>query len=153
MLPPYIIYISGVAAMASYNQLYLHCVWATWDRLPLISAEIESSLYSTIAQKSKALGCPTIAIGGVHNHVHVLMRFSTTITIARLVGEIKGASSHAVADIIGPTTFFRWQGSYGAFSISKRSISHVRSYILNQKAHHAEHTLIAELEQVAKAEG
>src|SRR5438046_2567066 len=133
--------------MASYAQLYLHCVWATWDRLPLITPDSEPRLYSAIASKCKELSCSALAIGGVCDHVHVLIRFPTTITIARLIGEIKGASSHVMTHSIAPESFFKWQGSYGVFSLSKRSVPQVRNYILNQKAHHIHHTDIAELEQ------
>jgi putative transposase len=139
--------------MASYNQLYLHCVWATWDRLPLITPDAEPRLYGAIVSKCKELSCSALAIGGVYDHVHVLIQFSTTITIARLIGEIKGASSHVMTHSIAPESFFKWQGSYGVFTISKRSVPQVRRYILNQKEHHADQTLIAELEQYIASEG
>jgi putative transposase len=133
--------------MASYTQLYLHGVWATWDRLPLIMPEIEPQLYAVLAHKCKELGCTPLAIGGINNHVHILLRFSSTISIAQLIGQIKGTSSHAMTHTILPETFFQWQGAYGAFTISKRSVPQVSAYILNQKSHHADQTLMAELER------
>jgi putative transposase len=133
--------------MASYTQLYLHGVWATWDRLPLIMPEVEPQLYAVLADKCKELGCEPLAIGGINDHVHVLIRFSPTITIARLIGQVKGSSSHAMTHAILPGTFFQWQGAYGAFTISKRSAPQVRAYILNQKTHHANQTLLDELER------
>ena len=138
--------------MASYNQLYLHCVWATWDRLPLISPEVEPRLYAALADKCQELDCIPLAIGGISDHVHVLVRFTPTIVIARLIGQIKGSSSHAMTHAIRPGTFFKWQGAYGAFTISKRSVPQVRAYILNQKTHHAGQTIIAELEDCTDAD-
>jgi REP-associated tyrosine transposase len=135
--------------MASYSQLYLHCVWATWDRLPLIITEIERPLYTVIAAKCRELSCTPLAIGGIDDHIHVLVRLSPTIAVARLIGEIKGASSHAVTHTIRPTHFFKWQRSYGAFTISQRSASCVSAYILAQKIHHAHRTLINALEYCA----
>jgi putative transposase len=87
-----------------------------------------------------------LAVGGVADHVHILVRFPPTLTVARLVGEVKGASSHLITHAIHPGSFFKWQGAYGAFTISKRSVSLVSAYILNQKTHHADQTIIAEFE-------
>jgi putative transposase len=90
-----------------------------------------------------------LAIGGIEDHIHMLVRLAPTITVARLVGEVKGASSHAITHAIRPADFFKWQGSYGAFTISQRSVCQVCAYILNQKAHHADSTLINALEYCA----
>jgi putative transposase len=85
----------------------------------------------------------------IDDQVHVLVCLSPTIAVARLVGQIKGASSHAVTHAIRPDHFFKWQGSYGAFTISQRSVSRVCAYILSQKTHHAHSTLINALEYCA----
>jgi REP element-mobilizing transposase RayT len=138
--------------MASYTQLYLHCVWATWNRQPLITQDIESQLYAAIARKCNELGCVPFAIGGVHDHIHLLVRFSTNVTIARMIGEVKGASSYTITHSVMPGSFFKWQGSYGAFTISKRSVPQVRDYILNQKVHHAAGTILTELERFTDTE-
>ena len=55
---------------APYAQLYLHCAWATWERLPLITPDIEEPIYTSIPAKWKALKCEVFAIGGVPDHVH-----------------------------------------------------------------------------------
>jgi REP element-mobilizing transposase RayT len=135
--------------MASYTQLYLHCVWATWDRLPLITPEVETPLYTVIAGKCREFSCTPLAIGGIDDHIHVLVRLSPKIAVARLIGEMKGVSSHAVTHAIRPPHFFKWQRSYGAFTISQRSVSQVCAYILAQKSHHAHRTLINALEYCA----
>ncbi|HWQ13340.1 MAG TPA: IS200/IS605 family transposase [Roseiflexaceae bacterium] len=132
--------------MASYTPLYVHCVWSTWDRLPLIVPTVEPQLYATLAAKCREVGCEPLAIGGVAEHVHVLAQFTPTVTIAQLIGAMKGASSHLVTHSIQPGTFFKWQGSYGAFTIGQRSVVPVRQYILDQKQRHASGRLLAELE-------
>ena len=139
--------------MTSYNQLYLHCVWATWDRLPLITPEVEPQLYAALAAKCKELGCAFLAIGGICDHVHMLVRFAPTITVAGLIGEMKGSSSHAITHVVRPGTFFKWQGAYGAFTVSKRSVPQVQAYILNQKTHHADQTILPELERYLQLDG
>ncbi|HFQ92530.1 MAG TPA: IS200/IS605 family transposase [Anaerolineae bacterium] len=130
-----------------YTQLYVHIVWATWDRLPLITAAIESRLYASIAAKCRSLKCEPLAIGGIEDHVHLLTRFHTTITIAKLVKDVKGSSSHLVSHEIRPGEFFKWQGAYGAFTLRKSEVLQVKAYILNQKQHHAEGNVIEAWEQ------
>ncbi|HEU5011412.1 MAG TPA: IS200/IS605 family transposase [Roseiflexaceae bacterium] len=132
--------------MSIYTQLYLHCIWATWDRLPLIQPTYEQQLYAVLLNKCTKLGCNALAVGGTTDHIHLLISFTSTITIAKLVGEIKGTSSHAMTHIIAPETFFKWQGGYGALTIGKRSLSQVQAYILNQKQHHANGNTIRSLE-------
>ena len=130
-----------------YTQLYVHIVWATWDRLPLITEAIEPRLYAAIAAKCRSLKCEPLAIGGIEDHVHLLTRFHTTITIAKLVKDVKGSSSHLVSHEIRRGEFFKWQGAYGAFTLRKSEVPQVKAYILNQKQHHAEGNVIEAWEQ------
>lgn len=131
---------------AAYTQLYLHLVWATWDRLPLITADIEGRIYAAIAAKCRQLKCEPLAINGVEDHVHVLVRLHPTVSVARLVKEIKGASSHLMTHEIKSGQFFKWQGAYRAFTIRKSDVPTVKAYIQNQKQHHAEEHLNSEWE-------
>jgi len=133
--------------MASYTELYVHCVWSTWDRLPLITPDIEPQIYAALAAKCQELTCVPLAIGGIADHVHVLARIAPTLTIARLIGELKGSSSHLTTHALRPGAFFKWQGAYGAFTISKRSVVLVQAYILNQKTRHSTGSLLTDLEQ------
>ncbi len=132
---------------APYTQLYVHMVWATWDRLPLITEAIEPRLYAAIATKCRQLKCEPLAIGGIEDHTHLLTRLHTTVAIATLVKEVKGSSSHLGTHKIAPLEFVKWQGAYGAFTIRKSEVLRVKAYILNQKQHHAENNLHDEWEQ------
>ncbi len=122
---------------APFTQLYLHCVWATWDRLPLITPLNEPPIYASILRKCQELKCHALALGGTSDHVHLLVRFPTTIAVAELVKEVKGASSHLVTHQIAVGEFFKWQGAYGAFTVSKGLVEEVKTYIEHQKQHHA----------------
>ncbi len=132
-----------------FTQLYLHCVWSTWDRLPLITPQIEQAVYAAIQAKCKELGCEILALGGAADHVHLLIRHPATLTVADLMKEVKGASSHLVTHQIAPGGFFKWQGAYGAFSVSKRLVPEIKTYVERQKEHHSTNSLELELEQVA----
>ncbi|HEU0297942.1 MAG TPA: IS200/IS605 family transposase [Longimicrobium sp.] len=129
-------------------RLYVHLVWATWDRAPLITPEIRERVYPMMQHHASDLRAEVIAIGGIEDHVHVLTRFPTTLTIADLVGRMKGASSYLAAQVMGQT--FKWQGAYGAFTISQRSVERVRAYVLNQEAHHRDGTTLPALEATSE---
>ncbi|HST88362.1 MAG TPA: IS200/IS605 family transposase [Ktedonobacterales bacterium] len=127
--------------------VFLHLVWATWDRLPLLTPDAEHQAYRVIGAKCRELGVEMIAIGGVTDHVHLLVRIPSTLTIADLVKHVKGASAHLLsAQAEERHQFFKWQGAYGAFSVSPRDLRAVADYIAHQKEHHAAGSLIAEWE-------
>jgi REP element-mobilizing transposase RayT len=64
--------------------------------MPLVTPRIEPQVYAVIASKCEELGCTPIAIGGIVDHVHLLVRFPPTLPLTKLIGEVKGASSHLV---------------------------------------------------------
>ena len=133
---------------ASYTRLYVHLIWGTWDRLPLITPAIEPRLYAAMAEKCRQLKCIPLAIGGMEDHVHLLVRLHTTIPVATLAKEVKGASSHLVTHEIRPGEFFKWQGAYGALTLAERGVARLKAYIENQKQHHAARDLQNVWEQV-----
>jgi REP element-mobilizing transposase RayT len=130
--------------------LYLHLVWATWDRLPLITEDIERRLYRNIESEAQKQGCTVLALNGTEDHVHLLVSFPTTITIADLVKQVKGVSSHFVNETLQPATQFKWQGSYGAFTVSRWDVGKIIEYIKRQKEHHTSKELVQEFEETCE---
>lgn len=131
-----------------YTKLFCHLVWATWDRLPLIQAQVEPRLHSMIRAKLREIACIPIATGGIEDHIHVLCKHEPTLCISDLVKRIKGSSSHFMNDeIVGPEGF-KWQGTYGAFSVSERHVPAAKAYIMNQKAHHERNDINDDWERV-----
>jgi len=131
-----------------YTQLYLHLVWATWDRMELITPELRQPIYGCILEQVKKHRCEPMAIGGVADHVHLLLQLHPTARISEVVQHAKGASAHLVTQVLKPGEFFKWQGYYGAFTVSKRQAPHVRDYILRQEEHHLGGTVIQTLERI-----
>ncbi|MEA3334285.1 MAG: IS200/IS605 family transposase [Chloroflexota bacterium] len=127
-------------------ELYVHLVWATWDRLPLIMPEMERALYRSIGDVAQSMGCRVLAINGISDHVHVLLRIPPTLSISKLVQQLKGVSSHFVNNRLHLEYRFKWMGYYGAFSVSRWDVSKIMGYINNQKTHHGIDDLLAELE-------
>ncbi len=125
----------------NYTQLYVHCVWVTWDRLPMITPEIQTAVYAEIIHQCRQLKSTAISVGGVVDHVHLLVNIPPTVCISDLMKAIKGSSSHLVNNVIQPRKFFKWQGGYGAFSVSHQHIDRIANYIRNQPDHHKRKTL------------
>jgi putative transposase len=130
----------------NYTQLYVHCVWATWDRLPLIKPTIAQAIYNTIAYECQQMNCTLMSIGGIEDHVHLLAGFPPVLSISQFIKQIKGSSSHFVTHVIQPNEFFKWQGSYSAFTLSDRDIDAVDYYIKNQVTHHQQKSFIPQWE-------
>jgi putative transposase len=77
-----------------------------------------------------------LAIGGVTDHIHLLLSLPATMPVAKAIQLIKGGSSKWIHDNFAQQHTFAWQEGYGAFSVS---VSHVRdtiAYIEGQEAHH-----------------
>jgi putative transposase len=129
-------------------RLYVHLVWSTWDRAPLITPPVRARIYPVLQHQASLQGASVMAIGGVEDHVHVLLRFPPTVCLSELVGRMKGASSHMAAQIMGVP--FKWQGAYGAFTLSSSGLPRAREYVLNQEAHHRNGTTFAALEQTSE---
>ena len=119
---------------------------STWDRVPTITEELQQGIFRCIHAKCSELKCILIEIGGVEDHMHVLVCFPTTISIAELVKEIKGSSSHLTTHVLSGGDGFKWQGGYGAFTVSKADVERIRRYIRNQREHHRMNELDMELE-------
>ncbi len=107
----------------------------------MITEAIERDLYRYIESTCRKHQCEVLAIGGMPDHIHLLVVYPSTITIADLVEYAKGSSSHFVTEKLKPGEFFKWQGNYGAFSVSPHDKNRVIRYIENQKQHHAEGTI------------
>ena len=95
--------------------VYIHLIWATWDRLPLLEAAVEREVHRAIQAKVRELGAEPLAIGGIEDHVHLLVELPATVAIATLVHDVKGASAHHVTHQLAPNNSIKWQGSYSSF--------------------------------------
>lgn len=126
--------------------LYLHLVWATWDRLAMITPEMERRVYRNIESEARKMGCTVLALNGMPDHVHLVVRLPTTITVADLVKQVKGVSSHFINQALDPPSQFKWQGSYGAFTVSRWDLERVIQYVKRQKEHHHADELLPEWE-------
>ncbi|HST59958.1 MAG TPA: IS200/IS605 family transposase [Longimicrobium sp.] len=119
-----------------FTKLYLHLVWSTWNRAPLLTPALLQAIDRCVRAECVKAGADVTAFGGVADHVHLLVRLPTTISVADFVKQVKGSSSHLASQRLH--TLFKWQGRYGAFTVSPSHVPRVRDYVLNQERHHAD---------------
>ena len=121
----------------SLSAVYIHLVFSTKERFPFLrDTEIRQGTFAYLSGTSKNLDCPTITVGGMPDHVHILARFSRTISQADWVKELKRVSNVWLKGQGIPFSKFEWQAGYADFSVSQSNLHRVRKYINEQEAHH-----------------
>jgi REP element-mobilizing transposase RayT len=120
----------------SLAQIYIHIVFSTKYRKPLIQTEIEEELYAYIGGIIKNLKGNSIKINGVSNHIHILTTLPKTVTLSKYLEEIKRSSSKWIKTKGTDYKNFSWQRGYGAFSVSSYKVDVVKNYVTKQKEHH-----------------
>ena len=124
----------------TFAKLFYHIVWATNNREPLITSEIEPRLFRHMVENSYSLGCNIIAINGYEDHVHLLIQIPPKYAVADVVKKLKGPSSFDFQDLF-------WQRGYGALTVSERNLNAAIDYINRQKEHHSQNTAIYKYEK------
>ncbi len=136
---------------STYHSIHFHLVFATKNREPLILAEWRPRLHEYLGGTVKGLGGVPEAIGGVEDHVHLLIGLKTTAAPAEMVRELKKASSVWAAE--HHCKGFAWQEGYGIFSVSCTHVEAVRNYIANQEEHHRKTGSSGEFRQMLERNG
>jgi putative transposase len=120
----------------SLTKNYLHIVFSTKLRQPLITEDIENELFAYLGGICNELECKPIKIGGYLDHIHVLCNLSKKIALAKFMELLKANSSKWIKTKGNEFGNFYWQDGYGAFSVSEKDLPAVVNYISNQKEHH-----------------
>lgn len=128
--------------------LRIHCVFSTKDRRPSIPADLQPRTWASIGGIARNLASKAIAVGGVADHVHILLLLAPTATLAETIQKIKANSSRWLHQQTGKP--FHWQEGYAAFSVSISHTDATVAYILNQREHHKKRTFDAELAAILK---
>jgi REP element-mobilizing transposase RayT len=129
----------------SLAKIIIHVVFSTKNREPVLSAATRKDLFAYIVGILNSLDCRTIAIDGTEDHVHMLIAMSKTISLSKMMEEMKGGSSRWLNSRDETGNPFAWQAGYGAFSVSESQIPVVVDYITRQEEHHRKTTFQEEL--------
>jgi REP element-mobilizing transposase RayT len=129
---------------------YLHIVYSTKYRQPLIHEAVQPELYSYLGGICNNLECYPVKIGGWLYHVHVLCLLSKKIALMKFVEELKSHSSKWIKTKGEELKGFYWQDGYGGFSVNPNDVDIVKAYIENQKEHHKKKTFQDEYRELLK---
>ena len=110
-------------------------MFSTKERQPAISDP--PKLWAYIAGVARNLDYEVLAIGGTQNHIHLLVRLPSDVSVSQAVQKLKSNSSRWLRE---NGLWFGWQEGYGAFSVSASNVDAVRHYIQNQAERSEEHT-------------
>jgi putative transposase len=94
-----------------------------------------------------------LAVGGVVDHVHILISLPATLSVARAIQLLKGNSSKWIHETFPSRAPLGWQEGYGAFSIGVSGIEATKRYIRNQAEHHRKRTFREELQAMLRKHG
>jgi REP element-mobilizing transposase RayT len=118
----------------TFTRLLLHAVFSTKHREPLIADDWRDDLHAYIGGIVRHRNGDLLAAGSVEDHIHLLIRFPATISVADLIRDIKTNSSgwrHDLGD-----HGFAWQNGYGGFTVNPSIVPDVVAYLRRQREHH-----------------
>ncbi len=129
---------------SSWTQNYYHVVYGTKHRTPWITPQVEQRIHAFVGGIAKDLNCAPIAINGMAEHIHVLLRFPSDLAISDLVRHLKARSTNWIRPTFPGLGEFAWQEGYGGFTVSKPNVEKTVDYIKTQKKHHESRTFEVE---------
>lgn len=133
----------------SYSSLWVHLIWSTKNREPILTPALKSEVYKVINEIAADHEIYIDCINGVEDHVHLLVRMRTDQSVADIVKTIKGSSWEYFKN--DPEKYVTWQDGFAAFSVSPNELKRVRSYIYNQEKHHRDKSFTDEVKEIKKA--
>jgi putative transposase len=139
--------------MHSFVSCLIHCVWATKERRPLIQADLQQRLWPYLGGIARENKMKALVVGGVEDHIHILLAIPSTLAVAKSVQLLKGNSSKWIHDTFPEHQGFEWQEGYGAFSIGVSGVADTTTYIEGQAEHHRKMTFREELETFLRKHG
>jgi len=130
---------------STHAKLLYHVVFSTKHRIPCLIPAVRDKLYPYIDGIVRHQHGSIIEIGGMPDHVHILLQLAPHVSVSNLLQNIKGGSSHWLQEQHLLRDRFAWQRGYGAFSVSESNVSRVRRYIQEQEEHHRKESSASEL--------
>jgi putative transposase len=139
--------------MHTFHQILVHAVFSTKNREPHLTPEIRTRLWPYLGGIARQHEMRALAVGGMADHVHLLLSLPTTLAVAKALQLLKGNSSKWLHDIFPTLQDFSWQEGYGAFSIGVSGVEDTIHYINTQEEHHRVRGFREELESFLRKHG
>jgi len=137
---------------STYLSLHYHLVFSTKLRRPVIHEEWQARLHEYLGGTINGLGGFSEGVGGIADHVHLLIGLKATHCLADVLRELKKSATNWVHNEIGQSDF-AWQEGYFAFTVSPTAREGVKRYIANQAEHHRREDFRTELIELLQIAG
>ena len=124
----------------SLSRILVHLIFSTKNRVPILTPDIQKELFPYLAVVLRDNNCPALKVGGFIDHLHLFFGISRTLSIAKVVEEVKTSSSKWIKTKGPQFAQFHWQSGYGGFSVSQSEAETVIRYIEKQTEHHRKMT-------------
>ena len=132
-------------SLHSYSKVWVHLVWATLEREPMLSKSAAAKASAWLSDYAKEKNIYLKINFFNSDHVHALIDLPTNLCIEEVVQLFKGSSSHRINELKIVPGRFSWGRGYGAFSVSESAVAEVAAYIANQEEHHRKRSFTEEL--------
>ena len=134
--------------MSAYTQITYQVVFRTkWSKRALLKEKREF-LYNYIAGVIRNKKCFCYAVGGVEDHIHIVLSLHPTVALADLIKDIKLSSGKLIKDNFMFPEFQGWANKYSAFTYTVESRENLVAYLENQEQHHSKKTYAEELREL-----
>jgi REP element-mobilizing transposase RayT len=120
----------------TFTSLHFHIVFSTKNRERWLDAKMEEEIWRYLGGICRAHKIKALQIGGVEDHVHLLLGLPPTLALSNVVKRIKGESSKWLSSEKKDMAGFAWQEGYGAFTIGKSQVPDTIADIQDQRKHH-----------------
>jgi len=131
----------------SFVKIWVHLVFATKNREPLLSKNFRYDLHNHIIQNCKEKDIFLQTINGYTDHIHCLISLGKDQPISKISQLIKGESSLWINKNNFTDGKFSWQDDYFAVSVSESQVETVVNYIKNQEQHHSKKSFDDEVQE------
>jgi REP element-mobilizing transposase RayT len=137
----------------TFTSLHYHFVFSTKNRERWISPEIEQRIWKYLGGIARQNQMKALQIGGVDDHVHLVVGMPPTLTVSRALQLLKGGSSRWIHETFPALAGFEWQDGYAAFTVSKSQLPDVVEYAAHQREHHRVRTFQDEYRALLEKHG
>ena len=137
----------------SLANIVVHLVYSTKERRQVLRDDERGELHAYTCGILHKLDCAVIEINSVRDHVHILFRQSKNYAPAKIVEQVKSASTCWLKEQNTYYSDFAWQGGYGEFSVSPSHIDVVKEYIRSQPNHHKQEDFQTEFRRFCERNG
>lgn len=134
-----------------FIDVWIHAVWSTYNRRPLLVSDIRKSVFSHIKENAESKNIYVDRANGYHDHVHVIFSLPGDSSISKVVQLLKGESSYWINRQGISKQKFEWQSDYYAASVSEPHLRTLQSYVDRQEEHHATVTFMEEYTKLIQA--